>query len=607
MSYQVIARKYRPQTFDEVIGQRLVTQTLKNAIESERIAHAFLFSGVRGVGKTTTARILAKALNCHEGLSSAPCGKCPSCQEIAASNSTDVQEIDAASNTGVDSIRELRESVRYGTARDRFKIFIIDEVHMLSNAAFNALLKTLEEPPEHVKFIMATTEAHKIPVTITSRCQHFEFKPIQFAEILQRLKDVVKSEGIEISEYALRAIANEGQGSMRDAQSALDQILSYGGKEISDEDVKSLLGVVDEGLIAQVSEAVLSQDRRGLLEHMQALVEGGSDPQNFCRELVQHVRNLMVCRAAGWDERLLHLPDTQRQRVEEQAERFSGLDLIRFYDLLSKTQNELRWHSRPYIHLEIALMKLVELSRLPDIEEVIGQLRSGQTPPVSGGSSASAVQGGSKFPRGGPPPGGAAGASNQRRSSHPQAAKRPARRQKGRAQVLNQGMPDSDAPSSAPPEPSSSQVGGSARRARPAETGQSAAQGGQPPVEDGPAPPKAEEDGAVVGHLLEAVRHRKPDLAGMLPEADKIHYQEGVLTLYFSKNAAFKKRVLARKENLSVIKELCAKIAGSRPRVQMKEDVGSDDSSGAKKDPTQDPKVKAFLEAFPGKISIEKE
>ncbi|HSR67953.1 MAG TPA: DNA polymerase III subunit gamma/tau [Acidobacteriota bacterium] len=541
MSYQVIARKYRPQTFDEVVGQRLVTRTLKNAIESGRIAHAFLFSGVRGVGKTTTARILAKALNCHEGLSPEPCGKCPSCQEIAASNSVDVQEIDAASNTGVDSIRELRESVRYGTSRDRFKIFIIDEVHMLSNAAFNALLKTLEEPPQHVKFVMATTEVHKIPVTITSRCQHFEFKPIQFAEILQRLKDIVKAEGIEISNYALRAIANEGQGSMRDAQSALDQVLSYGGSEISDEDVRSLLGVVDEGLIAEVADAVLGQNRKALLEHMQALLESGSDPQHFCRELVQHVRNLMVCRAAGWDERLLHLPDTQRQKVEEQAKRFSGIDLIRFYDLLAKTQNELRWHNRPYIHLEIALMKLVELSRLPDIEEVIGQVRSGQAPSVSGGS-------------------GTATAEREPRPVPPEPAP----------------------PEPAPPEPASE-------------------------ARDEPPPPSAVADAEVPQQLLQAVRNRKPDLAGLLPGAEKIRYQDGKLVIGLPRGGGFQGRMLGSKENRRILKDLCAKITGSRPSVELREDDAGDDSSDAGADPEKDPKVRAFLEAFPGKYIVEKE
>jgi DNA polymerase III subunit gamma/tau len=378
MAYQVLARKWRPQVFEDVVGQEAVTRTLQNAIVSGRIAHAFLFSGVRGVGKTTTARILAKALNCLQGPTTKPCCECVACLEITAANCVDVLEIDAASNRGIDSIRELRASVQYGSARDRFKIFIIDEVHMLTNEAFNALLKTLEEPPAHVKFILATTEHHKIPVTITSRCQQFDFKPISFAAILDRLRLISREEGFQISDYGLRAVASAAQGSMRDAQSALDRIMAFAGGSIADEDVRALLGLVDERLIERVMEAVIASDRAALLECLQDLAGRGVEAQQFSRRLITHCRNLLVCKIAGWDERLLNLPDSERDAVQKQAESFSEVDLIRFYDLLNRTDNELRWHPRPLVHLEMALIKLIELGRLPSLESVVASLGSGQ-------------------------------------------------------------------------------------------------------------------------------------------------------------------------------------------------------------------------------------
>ena len=377
MSYQVLARRWRPQNFEAIIGQETVTRTLQNAIRSDRIAHAFLFSGVRGVGKTTTARVLAKALNCEAGPSPLPCSTCVSCREIASANSLDVQEIDAASNTGVDNIRDLRENARYATARDRFKIFIIDEVHMLSNAAFNALLKILEEPPEHVKFILATTEHHRIPVTITSRCQEFDFKPIPFSLILKLLQKISQEEGIEISDYSLRAVASAAEGSVRDAQSLLDQITAMSGTTVADGDVRALLGVVGEELISALIDTLLKQDSKALLRQFQEPLNAGVDPQNLCRRMIRYVRNLLVCKVAGWDERLLQLPDTDREIILKQAHELTEPDLIRFYDVLSQTQNQLRWHSNPHLHLEMTLMKLIELARLPKLERVIERLASG--------------------------------------------------------------------------------------------------------------------------------------------------------------------------------------------------------------------------------------
>lgn len=421
MSYQVIARKWRPQNFNDMVGQDTVARTLQNALKSGRIAHAFLFSGVRGVGKTTTARILAKALNCHEGVSENPCGECVSCEEITAGNSVDVQEIDAASNRGIDNIRDLRESARYGTARDRFKIYIVDEVHMLTNEAFNALLKTLEEPPAHVKFILATTEYHKIPTTITSRCQKYEFKPMPFAAIFDRLKLITESEGVKISDYALGAVTSVAQGSMRDAQSALDQLIAFGGAEIHDEDVRALLGIVDQKVVWDLVDSVAERDREKLITGMHDLIGTGLSPQLLCTKLVEHVRNLMVCRAVGWKPALLQVPDSEQEALLSQAQRFSELDLIRFYDLLDRVAGELKWHTHPNVHLEISLLKLVELAKLSTIEEVIGALKGGGSlgpaKAFSGGNTprSSPIDPGSAFQ----PPSGTRGPAASTPSSGP--------------------------------------------------------------------------------------------------------------------------------------------------------------------------------------------
>ena len=379
MSYQVMARKWRPQTFDDVVGPEAITRTLKNAIAHDRVAHAFLFSGVSGVGKTSSARILAMALNCRRGLSEDPCGECDSCREIAASNSVDVLEIDAASNTGIDSIREIRESARYQAARDRFKIFIIDEVHMLSKGAFNALLKTLEEPPSHVKFVLATTEFHKIPETIASRCQHFEFKRIPFSIIEQRLRQICDEEKAEVSDYALQAVASAAQGSMRDGLSALDRILAFAGSTVDDQDVMSLLGVLDDRAVIELIRWVVDRNREELLGRLTELAESGVEAQNVVRKLLGHVRNLTVCKIAGWDERLLQLPDSFREDLISQSERISHLELIRFYDLLVRVEDEMRLHHNPHLHLEMSLMRLVELAGLSDLEEVISSLQSGES------------------------------------------------------------------------------------------------------------------------------------------------------------------------------------------------------------------------------------
>ena len=387
MSYQVLARRYRPATFKEVVGQTTVTRTLQNAISAGRIGHAFLFSGARGVGKTTTARILAKALNCSnaDGPTPEPCLKCSSCEEIARGTSLDVQEIDGASNNGVDSVRELRESARYSPARDRFKIWIIDEVHMLSAGAFNALLKTLEEPPPRVKFIFATTEYHKIPETILSRCQQYDFRMVPTREITAHLRDVATKDGIRVSDAALESIARAGEGSVRDALSLFDQVLSFSGDEVKDEDLQALLGLIDRELLFAASEAVLAGDSLRLLEAVDRLSEYGADYRNFARELQLHFRDILLARLAPERSQLRAAsgPDASK-RLEPLAAAYSEEDVVRLLDVLARAENDLKWAPDPRVTLELALLKLVQLRRLVPFAELVARveslLSSGQAP-----------------------------------------------------------------------------------------------------------------------------------------------------------------------------------------------------------------------------------
>ena len=299
MSYLVIARKYRPQTFDEVVGQEHIARTLKNAIEMKRMAHAYLFSGPRGVGKTTTARILAKALNCQIGPTSSPCNQCTACTEITDGRALDVIEIDGASNRGIDEVRELRENVKFTPSSLRYKIYIIDEVHMLTDPAFNALLKTLEEPPEHIVFMFATTEPHRIPLTIKSRCQRFNFKLIPRVQIIERLKHICQKENIKIDQDSLMLIARSGEGSMRDAESIMDQVVSYTGKEVKKEEVIFILGILPMELLNRATDMIIESRPKDILNLLDEINEGGYNIHQFINDLRQHFRNILILKTAG--------------------------------------------------------------------------------------------------------------------------------------------------------------------------------------------------------------------------------------------------------------------------------------------------------------------
>jgi len=379
MSYLVLALKWRPQTFDEVVGQATVTRTLRNALSSGRLGHAFLLSGARGVGKTTTARILAKALNCaaSDAPTADPCGKCPACTEIAAGTCLDVQEIDGATHNGVEQVRELRESARYNPARDRFKIWIIDEVHMLSTGAFNALLKTLEEPPPRVKFIFATTEYHKLPDTILSRCQQYDFRMIPARELVAHLRKVADGEAIRVSDEALARIARAAEGSVRDALSLFDQVLSFSGDEVNDDDLQALLGLIDRELLTKASQAVAESDTLGILNLVEELSDYGADYRNFTRELLLHIREILLLKLAPEGSPLLSaIVPEERERLRPLAEAFSQEDLLRFVDLLTQAERELRNAEDPRVTLELALLKLVELRRLQPFGELVARVEA---------------------------------------------------------------------------------------------------------------------------------------------------------------------------------------------------------------------------------------
>ncbi len=368
MSYISLYRKWRSQTFDEIVGQPAIVQTLKNAIAADRLAHAYLFSGPRGTGKTSTARILAKALNCKKGPTPDPCGKCQACIKIREGHSINVIEIDAASNRGINEIRELRERVRYAPVEGRYKVYIIDEVHMLTSEAFNALLKTLEEPPSHTIFVLATTELQKVPATIISRCQRLDFRLIKLAEIENHLKQMAKAEGFEIDEKAVNLIARNAEGCMRDAISLLDQLVSFSGHKISYDNVVMLLGTADEELLFAFGQAIVLNDIAKVLELIRTgLAEGRSTPQ-VTRDLVAHFRNLLHLKVGS--EEVLELTKDYLERLRKQADSFTLGRIKSVITALSRAELDMRWHPHARLVLEIALLELLDGQTTVEITKI---------------------------------------------------------------------------------------------------------------------------------------------------------------------------------------------------------------------------------------------
>ncbi len=390
MSYTVIARRWRPQKLDEVVGQRAVTQTLRNAITSGRIAQAFVFAGPRGVGKTTTARILARMLNCDSGPTPDPCGHCDACKEIAEGRDMDVLEIDAATHTGIDNVREVIISgLAIMPVRDRYKIFIIDEVHQLSSSSFNALLKSIEEPPPHVTFIMATTAPDKIPDTIVSRSQVFEFKTIASRAIADQLKKISDADGINASSEAIALVARAAEGSMRDAETAFDQVIAFAGTTVTIEDVATVLGLVGRDLLFDVMNAVADEDGAAAFELAGRAVEAGYDLRLLCRELARLVRDLLVLSVDP--SRITDpdiAPESDRERIEVLRPRFSREDLLRSFDVLTRAESEIRSAAEPRYHLEMALLRWIHLRKLTPLADLIERLEGGAPRPASAASRA---------------------------------------------------------------------------------------------------------------------------------------------------------------------------------------------------------------------------
>ncbi len=598
MAYQVIARKWRPQTFEEVTGQEPITRTLRNAIEHERLHHAYLFSGARGVGKTTTARLLAKALNCHKASSptATPCrtddpDACPSCREISESRSIDVQEIDAASNTGVDNVREaIIGSVGIAPARDRYKVFVIDEVHMLSTQAFNALLKTIEEPPPRVVFIMATTERHKVPETILSRSQQFDFRTIPTAKIQERLRLIADAEKIKVPDEALREIARAGEGSMRDAQSAFDQVISFSGPEIKKEDVELALGVAGADILTRVVSGIAAHKPAEALSVIADVVMRGHDLRNFCRDLLAHLRDLLVTKVSSSDE-LLESAICTRAELEQQAALFSESDLVRFFHSLADTETKLREASHPRYQLEIGLVKLMEMRRLEPVGQLLERLaaleeslRTGLPPtatPSSATPSSSTPGATGGTPKGTPTRSSAAGGSGASAVSHSFAA-------------------TATAPAFEPKVESQQPL-----------TGDSS-QTAVPTAEVAPANLSEIDQ---IKSVLETKRKRL--LVTALESASSVAIENDELYVEFMPDTRHLRDNLAKSENVKILRDACHEVRGrdTGVRIAIKDQTDADDAPPSQEDEQRlekqalraaaekNPLVQQMLKTFRGEIA----
>jgi len=523
MSYQVIARKWRPQKFEDVTGQEVLTRTLQNAIANDRLHHAYLFSGARGVGKTTTARLVARALNCHKAdkPTATPCAPiddqaCASCREIAEGRSMDVLEIDAASHTQVDNVRDvIIASINIAPARDRYKVFIIDEVHMLSTHSFNALLKTIEEPPPRVMFIMATTDEHKVPETITSRCQIFEFRTIAAAKIAERLKLIAKAEKISIADEAIREIARAGDGSMRDAQSAFDQVISFAGDQIQTEDVEKALGIAGADVLARVMNGIAENKPAEALAIVDDLVMRGHDLRNFCRDVLGHIRDLLVVKVSG-DPKLLDSSSAQTAALQQQSSQFSESDLVRFFHSLAETEANLKEAANPRYQVEVALVRLMEMRRLASLGELVARIAELESALRTGRAPAER-----KSPQAAPTP-----ASTTRASSAASAT--------GSSAATSAAATPSDA---APPFVESA----------PAE-----------------APEIVNRAAGSLGDQIktELEKKKKKLLAAALGAAARIDLEGDDLTIEFSPDARHSRDTMAKPDNVKILREACAEVCG---------------------------------------------
>jgi DNA polymerase-3 subunit gamma/tau len=599
MSYQVIARKWRPQRFADVVGQQHVTRTLSNAIQSGRVAHAYIFSGARGVGKTTTARILAKALNCVKGPAAEPCNECDSCREIGLGNSLDVIEIDAASNRGIDQIRELREMVRYAPAGGRYKVVILDEAHMLTEEASNALLKTLEEPPDKVIFVMATTEPENLAETIRSRSQHFHFRALSFAEIVDALELICAKENLTAEPGALGVMARAAEGSLRDALSLLEQARAYCGTNITDTQVRELLGVVPEEILDELTGAIEARSAERVLTLVHRLLAEGQNLQHFCREAIGHFRNLLVARVCGGDSALIAAPADQRPRLKQTAESFSEEDLTRFFQILLHTDDDLRRQPDARLHLEMGLLRLVNAARLAPLEEILAELEGGASERPASSASQTRPPARSDVPAA-----FAATASPGLTQGVLQAST------SVRMQTTAAARPEIVAPAAAAP------------IMRPVEKGEAnivseRTSGGPPPGAQASAIARTAEAGAgieaaQVDSIKAAILGQEKFLGELIEHASRWELSGGEVRLFFPTERRALAEMLQAREPMERLRNIASRILGQTVRVCVKLEAVS--GLGAATRPSagtrelrakfeEDPIVRAMLERFGGQIT----
>jgi DNA polymerase III subunit gamma/tau len=583
MSYQVIARKWRPQTFDDLVGQQHVTDTLKNAIKNDRVAHAYIFSGARGVGKTTAARILAKALNCVKGPTAEPCGECDSCKEIAAGTSLDVIEIDAASNRGIDQIRELREMVRYAPASSRSKVVILDEAHMLTGEASNALLKTLEEPPDRVIFVMATTQPEDLVDTIRSRSQHFHFRALTFGEITGRLEEIARKEELKIEPGAMAVIARMAEGSLRDALSLLEQARAYCGDTIPDKDVRELLGVVPDDALDELVGAIAEGSADRALGLVHTFQREGRNLQHFCREAIRHMRNLLVARVCGADSDLIAATLDQRPAIAKAAARFTEEDLTRFFQILLQTDEDLRRKPDPRVHLEMGLLRLINAARLAPLEELLAELKSGAQ---GSGTNAGISRGAAT----------AAFAPTPKTTVPGLSGTAPA-------------QPVARTPSPSPIAASSATTGASISAQSAARTVIKEEESAAPAKSNGSAPQTIGITPEQVAEIRAAIQAQQKFLGELMEQSGRWELDGAELRIYFSPDKRPFAEMLEGRDSLEKIRAISSKVLGRAVRVCAKLDAvaaAAAMAAGTQELRSQferDPMVRSVLQRFGGKIS----
>ncbi|MBA5866587.1 MAG: DNA polymerase III subunit gamma/tau [Nitrospira sp. CR1.3] len=542
MDYQVSARKYRPGTFDDVIGQPHVVQTLVNSIASKRIAQAYLFSGTRGVGKTTVARILAKALNCEQGPTGSPCATCVNCLEIAQGTSVDVIEIDGASNTSVDDVREIRENVKFAPFRGQYRVYIIDEVHMLSNSAFNALLKTLEEPPPHVVFIFATTEIHKIPATILSRCQHYNFRRIARTEIIERLRHVAGQDGITIEDRSLTALARASEGSMRDGLSLLDQAVAFGGKTIVHADLEALLGAVPQELLRAMIQSLIAQDSAAALRVLAQLLDQGHDLRAYCAEIVEYLRNMLVVSVTSPQEwpSLIEASSEDLAQLSAENGSLTPEQLQEIFAIFTQAEDSLRFSAHPRFVLETSAVKATRLLRQePGKSDRPAHAATAVRPPMPASPRAER-------------------SSGPERSAVPSEPPRP-----------TTAAPKAPPSKGTPPAPVVEAVRSAARSPTPEAV--------KPPADVSSAVPREIRTVALNWEQFqEEVAHGFPNIAPFLEMGRLIGIEGNVITIGFAKQATVARAMLEKPDNIEVLASLCGRLSGQPVRLRIVEQTESD-------------------------------